>query len=97
MYSIPHTAKRDKLSGLWRNPVTLDKYMHSTVNPFTHDPQVRYEGYAQGTAEINKAGKVLRAPNGQLEQKSYNVPVTAPASDVERNMILNVGGILDDY
>jgi hypothetical protein len=99
MYRIPHTVRRDNLSGLWRNPVTLNQYMHSTVDPFTHDPQVRYAGHANQAAEINRYGQVLRAPTGPFNQKTYNVPVTVPQSNAELNMILNVGGLLnpDDY
>ena len=96
MYSVPHTARRDKLSGMWRHPVTLNKYEHSTVDPFTNPPKLSYTGHAPGAATINKAGKVLQAATAAGAQKDRGVYVATPQADYEKNLLINVG-VLDDY
>lgn len=95
MYSIPHTSRREKLSGMWRHPITLNKYEHSTVDPYTHAPKLSYSGFAEGTATINKGGKVLTPSPGLGTLQDKVVYVSDPASDEERNLLINIG-VLDD-
>lgn len=96
MYGVPHTSRRDKLSGMWRHPVTLNRYEHSAVDPFTNAPKLSYVGEAQGTATINKAGKVLKAATTASTPKDRVVHLLTPPSDYEKNLLINIG-VLDDY
>ncbi len=90
MYAIPHTARREKLSQMWRHPVSLNRYLHSTVDPFVSDPKVRYDGHAQGAAEINQKGTVLRTPQATAARKTGAFPIDKAKNALEKSLTQNI-------
>jgi hypothetical protein len=77
IYNIPHTGVRPKLSGMWRHPISLNKYMHNANDPFGENANVnlRYESYA-GNYEFNAKGKLLGtgSPPTNGVEKTKDIP-----------------------